>query len=304
MEESEWLAERFEEHRPRLRAVAYRMLGSLPEAEDAVQNAWLRLSGAGAEDIDNFGGWLTTVVGRECLHLLRSRRRRRESLVDTVARPLPDPVVCAADAETDPEREVLIADSVGLALLIVLDSLRPAERVAFVLHDMFDLPFEEIGPLVGRTPAAARQLATRARRRVSGSQVPCPGPGRARAARQREIVEAFYAAANSGDFTALMKVLDPEVVFHADYGPGTAAAVYRGAATVAKQARRARGADLHQALVNGHPGVVTSRHGRPVSIMAFTIIEDRIVEIHGIRDPERVRRLAGHLLRTDQSTGP
>ena len=271
------------EHRPRLRAVAYRMLGSLSEAEDAVQNAWLRLSRADADDVSNLGGWLTTVVGRECFHLLRSRRRRREDLVDTVAGPLPDPVV-SVDAEMDPEREVLMADSVSLALLIVLDSLGPAERLAFVLHDMFDLTFDEIGPLVGRTPAAARQLASRARRRVSGTQGLSPHPDRTR---QREIVAAFYAAANSGDFTALVKVLDPDVVFRADYGRGLAPAVYRGAATVAKQARRARGADLHQALVNGLPGVVTSRHGRPVSIMAFTIVEDRIVEIHGIRDPER-----------------
>lgn len=300
MEENEWLAERFEEHRPRLRAVAYRMLGSLSEAEDAVQNAWLRLSRADADDINNLGGWLTTVVGRECLHLLRSRRRRREDLVDTVAQPLPDPVVSAVDAEMDPEREVLIADSVSLALLIVLDSLGPAERVAFVLHDMFDLPFDEIGPLVGRTPAAARQLATRARRRVSSTRA-SPHPDRTR---QREIVAAFYAAVKSGDFTALMKVLDPDVVFRADYGPGMAAAVYRGAATVARQARRARGADVHQALVNGLPGVVTSRHGRPVSIMAFTVVEDRIVEIHGIRDPERIRRLAGQFVRMNRGSNP
>ncbi|HEX6516085.1 MAG TPA: sigma-70 family RNA polymerase sigma factor [Nocardioidaceae bacterium] len=291
MEEHEWLAERFEEHRPRLRAVAYRMLGSLSEAEDAVQNAWLRLSRADADDINNLAGWLTTVVGRECLHLLRSRRRRREDLVDTVAGPLPDPVVVPVDAAMDPEQEALIADSVSLALLIVLDSLGPAERVAFVLHDMFDVPFDEIGHLVGRTPAAARQLATRARRRVSST----PASPRGNRARQREIVEAFYAAANSGDFAALMKLLDPGVVFRADYGPGIAPAVYRGATTVARQARRARGADLHRALVNGLPGVVTFRHGQPVSIMAFTVVEDRIVEIHGIRDPERVRRLAGHL---------
>ena len=297
MDQSEWLAERFEEHRPRLYAVAYRMLGSLTEAEDAVQDAWLRLSRAEVDDIDNLGGWLTTVVGRECLHLLRSRRRRRENLVDTVGTPLPDPVVTAADAEAGPEQEALIADSVGLALLVVLDSLSPAERLAFVLHDMFDLSFDEIAPLVGRTPAAARQLASRARRRVRGTKPPA-----ADRTRQREIVDAFYTAANSGDFTALMEVLDPDVVFRADYGPRRAPAVYRGAATVATQARRARGADLHPVLVNGLPGVVTSRHGRPVSIMAFTIVEDRIVEIDGIRDPERVRRLASHLVRADRTS--
>ncbi|MBB3661651.1 RNA polymerase sigma-70 factor (ECF subfamily) [Prauserella sediminis] len=294
MERSEWLAERFEEHRPRLRAVAYRMLGSLAEAEDAVQDAWLRLSRAETDDIDNLGGWLTTVVGRECLHVLRSRRRRREDLVAPVGTPLPDPVVFAADEDADPEREALIADSVSLALLVVLDSLGPAERLAFVLHDMFDLPFDEIAPLVGRTPVAARQLASRARRRVHGSEPPIAGSDHIR---QREIVDAFYAAANSGDFSALVAVLDPDVVFRADYGSGRAPAVYRGAATVAKQARRARGADLHRVLVNSLPGVVTSRRGRPVSIMAFTVVEGRIVEIDGIRDPDRVQRLAGHLVR-------
>ncbi|GAA1190254.1 sigma-70 family RNA polymerase sigma factor [Prauserella alba] len=294
MDRNEWLAERFEEHRPRLRAVAYRMLGSLAEAEDAVQDAWLRLSRAETGDIDNLGGWLTTVVGRECLHVLRSRRRRREDLVAPVGTPLPDPVVFAADDDADPEQHALIADSVSLALLVVLDSLAPAERLAFVLHDMFDLPFDEIAPLVGRTPAAARQLASRARRRVRGTEPPAADPDHGR---QREVVDAFYDAANSGDFGALVEVLDPDVVFRADYGPGREPAVYRGAATVAKQARRARGADLHRVLVNGLPGVVTSRRGRPVSIMAFRVVEGRIVEIHGIRDSERVQRLAGHLVR-------
>ncbi|WP_199432489.1 sigma-70 family RNA polymerase sigma factor [Qaidamihabitans albus] len=294
MDENEWLAERFEEHRPRLRAVAYRMLGSLSEAEDAVQDAWLRLDRAEADKIDNLGGWLTTVVGRECLHLLRSRRRRREELVDTVGKPLPDPVIAAAGAAVDAEQEVLLADSIGLALLVVLDSLSPAERLAFVLHDMFDLPFDEIAPLVGRSPAAARQLASRARRRVRGAEPPSPDPDRAR---QREVVDAFYAAANAGDFAALVELLDPGVVFHADYGPGRSPAVYRGAATVARQARAAHGADLHPVLVNGLPGVISARHGRPVSMVAFVVVGDRIVEIYGIRDPDRVRRLAAGVIR-------
>lgn len=294
MDDEEWLAKRFEEHRPRLRAVAYRMLGSVTEAEDAVQETWLRLSRADADGIDNLGGWLTTVVGRECLHLLRSRHRRHENLVDTVATHLPDPVISAASETVGPEQQALIADSVGLALLVVLDSLSPAERLAFVLHDMFDLPYDEIAPLVDRSTPAARQLASRARRRVQDAQLLSPGPD---PARQREVVDAFYAAANSGDFTALVELLDPDVVFRADYGPDRALAVYRGAATVAKQARRARGADLHPVLVNGLPGVVTSREGEPVSIMAFTVVDGRIVEIDGLRDPDRVRHLGADIVR-------
>lgn len=296
MAENEWLAERFEEHRPRLRAVAYRMLGSMAEAEDAVQDAWLRLSRAESAEIDNLGGWLTTVVSRECLHLLRSRRRRREDLVDTVATPLPDPVISPADG-MDPEQEVLVADSVGLALLVVLDSLSPAERLAFVLHDMFDLPFEEVAPLVGRRPAAARQLASRARRRIRGADLPSPDP---EPGRQREIVDAFYAAASAGDFDALVELLDPHVVFRADYGPDRSPAVYRGADTVARQANRARGADVYPVLVNGLPGVVTARHDVPVSIMAFTVVGGRIVEIDGIRDPHRVRQLAATVIGTSR----
>lgn len=292
MDEREWLAERFEDQRPRLRAVAYRMLGSVAEADDAVQNAWLRLSRVGADEIDNLGAWLTTVVARESLHLLRSRRRRREELVGTASARLPDPVVCSVDA-VDPEAEALMAESVGLALLVVLDSLTPAERLAFVLHDMFDLPFAEIAALVGRSPEAARQLASRARRRVRGADLPSPDQD---PVRQRAVVDAFYAAAGAGDFASLVQLLAPDVVFRADFGPGRAPAVYRGATTVARQARGAVGADIHPVLVNGLPGVVTARHGRAVSLMAFTVAGGQIVGIHGIRDAERVRRLAAAVL--------
>jgi len=292
VDESEWLATRFEEQRPRLRSVAYRMLGSVTEAEDAVQEAWLRLSRADSDAISNLGGWLTTVVARECLHLLRSRRRRREDLVDSLDGPLPDPLVTAADAP-DPEQEALLADSVGLALLVVLDSLSPGERMAFVLHDMFDLPFADIGPLVGRSPATARQLASRARRRVRTADLPSPD---VEAARQRELVDAFYAAAHAGDFSALVGLLDPDVVFRADVGAGRPAAVHRGADVVARQAQAARGATVHPVLVNGLPGVVTLREGIPVSLMAFTIVRDRIVAIDGIRDADRVRQLVAGIL--------
>jgi RNA polymerase sigma factor (sigma-70 family) len=289
MDETEWLAERFEEQRPRLRAVAYRMLGTLAEADDAVQDAWLRLSQADAEAIDNLGGWLTTVVARECLHMLRSRRHRRE---DTVAAHLPDPVVIP-DGDLDPEQEALLADSVGLALLVVLDALTPAERLAFVLHDMFELPFEEIAGLLGRTPAAARQLASRARRRVNGAEIPAPDPD---LARQREVVDAFFAAARAGDFDALVQVLDPDVVLRADLGAGQPPALIRGVPAVAKLARAPRGAQLHAALVNGSVGTVITRNGRPFAVLAFTIVNGKIVEIDGIRDPDRVRRVAAAVL--------
>jgi RNA polymerase sigma factor (sigma-70 family) len=289
MDETQWLAERFEQHRPRLRAVAYRMLGSLAEADDAVQDAWLRLSHSKAEQIDNLGGWLTTVVARECLHLLRARRVRRE---DPLAAHLPDPVI-APEGDLEPEQEALLADSVGLALLVVLDSLTPAERLAFVLHDMFELPFEEIAPLVGRTPTAARQLASRARRRVRGAEVPAPDPD---LTRQRQVVDAFFAAARAGDFDALLQVLDPEVVLRADWGAGRPPAVFRGVRAVAKLARVPRGAQLHPALVNGTPGAVITRNGRPFSVLAFTVAGGKIVEIDGIRDPDRVRRVAAAVL--------
>jgi RNA polymerase sigma-70 factor (ECF subfamily) len=289
MDETQWLAERFEQHRPRLRAVAYRMLGSLAEADDAVQDAWLRLSHSKAEQIDNLGGWLTTVVARECLHMLRARRVRRE---DPLAAHLPDPVI-APEGDLEPEQEALLADSVGLALLVVLDSLTPAERLAFVLHDMFELPFEEIAPLVGRTPTAARQLASRARRRVRGAEIPAPDPD---LTRQRQMVDAFFAAARAGDFDALVQVLDPDVVLRADWGAGRPPAVFRGVRAVAKLARVPRGAQLHPALVNGTPGAVITRNGRPFSVLAFTVAGGKIVEIDGIRDPDRVRRVAAAVL--------
>jgi RNA polymerase sigma factor (sigma-70 family) len=293
MDQTQWLAERFEQHRPRLRAVAYRMLGSLAEADDAVQDAWLRLSHSKAEQIDNLGGWLTTVVARECLHLLRARRVRRE---DPLAAHLPDPVI-APEGDLEPEQEALLADSVGLALLVVLDSLTPAERLAFVLHDMFELPFEEIAPMVGRTPAAARQLASRARRRVKGAELPAPDRD---LARQRDVVDAFFLAARGGDFGALVALLDPDVVLRSDFGVRRPAAsrTVHGAAAVARQALLAAlpTAELHPALVNGTPGAVITRNGRPFSVLAFTVAGGRIVEIDAIADPERVRRVAAAVL--------
>lgn len=289
MNENEWLAERFEQHRPRLRAVAYRMLGSPAEAEDAVQDAWLRLCRSQAEEIDNLGGWLTTVVARECLHVLRSRRRRREAPFDAH---LPDLVV-VPDGDLDPEQEALLADSVGLALLVVLDRLTPAERLAFVLHDMFGLPFEDIAGIVGRTSAAARQLASRARRRVSGAEIPEPDPD---LARQRQVVNAFYAAARTGGFDALVQVLDPDVVLRTDFGAGRPPTVARGAATVAEQARAPRGGQLRPALVNGMIGAVITQDGQPHAVMAFTVVGDKIVRIDVLRDPDRVHRLASTVL--------
>jgi RNA polymerase sigma factor (sigma-70 family) len=286
MEETEWLAERFEPHRGRLRGVAYRMLGSLTEAEDAVQDAWLRLSRSGADGVDNLGGWLTTVVARECLHRLRSRRRRRE---DSVEPHLPDLVV-VPDTDPDPEQEALLADSVGLALLVVLDRLSPAERLAFVLHDMFDLPFDEIAGIVGRTPAAARQLASRARRRVHGAEIPSPDPD---LARQKRVVDAFYAASRAGDFDALVQLLDPDVVVTTDDGP---AIVARGPEAVARQARGPRGGQLRPVLVNGSPGALVTVEGQPFAILVFTVVDDRILAIDGIRDPDRVRRMVANLV--------
>ncbi|GLY65957.1 sigma-70 family RNA polymerase sigma factor [Amycolatopsis taiwanensis] len=288
MDETEWLAERFEQHRSRLRAVAYRMLGSRTEADDAVQDAWLRLSRSDAGQIGNLEGWLTTVVARECLHMLRSRRHRRE---DSFAAQLPDPIV-VPDADLDPEQEALLADSVGLALLVVLDRLNPAERLAFVLHDMFELPFDEIAGIVGRTPAATRQLASRARRRVNGAEIRLPDPD---LARQRRVVDAFYAAARAGDFDALVQILDPDVVLSTDYGPGGRPAVIRGASAVAKLARAPRGGRLHPVLVNGALGVVITLDGQPLAILVFTVADDKIVAIDGIREPGRVRRAAAVL---------
>jgi RNA polymerase sigma factor (sigma-70 family) len=270
---TDWLAQRFEHHRPHLRAVAYRMLGSQGEADDAVQDAWLRLSRSEADQIDNLGGWLTTVVARECLHVLRSRRRRQED---------PDPAVAP-----DPEQEALLADSVGLALLVVLDRLTPAERLAFVLHDMFELPFDEIAGILGRTPAATRQLASRARRRVNGAEVPDPD-----LTRQRQVVAAFYAAARAGDFDALVRVLHPEVVLRTDFGPDGKPAVIRGAAAVARQARATEGGQLRPVLVDGAVGALVTRDGQPFAVLVFTVADDRIVGIEGISDPDRLQRLA------------
>ncbi|OLF09552.1 RNA polymerase subunit sigma-70 [Actinophytocola xinjiangensis] len=271
------LARRFEEHRPRLRAVAYRMLGSLAEADDAVQDAWLRLGGVDAEEIENLGGWLTTVVARECLHTLRTRRRRAEQ-----PHP-PDPVV-VPDGDLDPEQQALLSDAVGLAMLVVLDQLSPAERLAFVLHDMFELPFDEIAGIVGRTPVAARQLASRARRRVRDAEIPAPDPD---LSQQRRAVFAFFAAARDGDFDALLRVLDPDVVL--DVG-GT---IVRGAEQVARGASVPRGGTLSPALVGGVVGAVISRDGEPSTVMAFTVTGGRIARIDVVTDPDRVRRLLG-----------
>jgi len=293
MDDNDWLAGRFEEERPRLRAVAYRMLGSLAEADDAVQDTWLRLSRAGAGEVENLGGWLTTVLARVCLNMLRSRTTRREEPLDLR---LPDPVI-SPEGDLQPEQEALLADSVGLALLVVLDTLSPAERLAFVLHDMFDLPFEEIAPMVGRSPAAARQLASRARRRVRGAELPAPDPD---LARQRGVVDAFFQAARGGDFDALVALLDPDVVLRSDYGGRRPAAplVTRGAAAVARQALLGAlpGARLHPALVNGSAGVVIIVNGRPFAVLGFTVTKGRIAEIDAIADPDRVGRIATTVL--------
>jgi RNA polymerase sigma-70 factor (ECF subfamily) len=289
MGERDWLTERFEEERPHLRRVAYRMLGSLAEADDAVQDAWVRVDRAGAGDVENLKGWLTTVVARVCLNMLRARRRRRE---DFFGARLPDPVVTREDP-LQPEEEALLADSVGLALLVVLDTLSPAERLAFVLHDMFELPFDEIAPMVGRSPEAARQLASRARRRVRGAEVPEPDSD---PARQRRVVDAFFRAARAGDFDGLVAVLDPEVVLRADYGPKRPLRLVRGATAVASQARGVPAAIVHPAMVNGAAGAVISVRGRPIAIMAFTVVNERIVQIDAIADPKRVGPMAAAVL--------
>ncbi|MHB8330615.1 MAG: RNA polymerase sigma factor SigJ [Candidatus Dormibacteria bacterium] len=298
MDENAWLADRFEEHRARLRGVAYRMLGALAEAPDAVQDSWLRLSRSEVSEVENLSGWLTTIVARVCLNMLRSRNVRRE---DFFGVHLPDPVI-SADGELQPEEEALLADSVGLALLVVLDTLSPAERLAFVLHDMFELPFEEIAPMVGRTPSAARQLASRARRRVQGAEVPAPD---ADLARQREVVDAFFLAARAGDFVALVAVLDPDVVLRIDAGAKRPAAsmVIHGAEAVARQTLTGLSAviehpaaHLRPALVNGAAGVIFTLGGRPMTVMGFTVAEGKIAEIDAIADPDRVRRMASAVL--------
>ena len=285
MDEREWLAERFEERRTRLKAVAYRMLGSLSEADDAVQEAWLRLSRTD-EDIDNFDAWLTTVVSRVCLNMLRSRQSHRE---EELGPRVPEPIVDPEDG-TEPEHEALLADSVGLALLVVLETLGPAERLAFVLHDVFAVPFDEIAPIIDRSPDAARKLASRARRRVRGAPVPD-----AALEAQREVVDAVLAAAREGDFERLVSVLDPDVVLHADLGPSAPGGRFEvhGVEAVAKQARTYSRLDLviRPALVNGAAGVVTFREGEPFSVGAFTVRGGRIVEIDFLADPERVRQV-------------
>ena len=287
MTESEWLAEGFEQNRTRLRAVAYRMLGSLAEADDAVQEAWLRLSRSDASGVDNLGAWLTTIVARVCLNVLRSRNTRREEFIGVN---VPDPVLDRADG-TNPEDEALLADSVGLALNVVLDTLAPAERLAFVLHDMFAVPFDEIAPMVGRSPDAARQLASRARRRVRGAAVHAPDPD---IGRQREIVDAFFAAARRGDFDALVAALDPDVVLRSDGGTAypEVSVVLHGPAAVVDHGLRIHdpAALLRPVLVNGAAGAVVILHGQPVAVVGITVSRGKVAAIDIIADPERLRR--------------
>ncbi|MBT2402126.1 MULTISPECIES: RNA polymerase sigma factor SigJ [unclassified Streptomyces] len=287
MDESFLLIGRFEEHRTHLRAVAYRMLGSLSEADDAVQEAWLRFNRTDTSDVENLAGWLTTVVGRVCLNMLRSREARREEPLETR---MPDPVL-SREGVVDPEQEVMLADSVGLALLVVLESLAPAERLSFVLHDMFAVPFDEIAPMIDKTPAATRQLASRARRRVQG-QAPAPDPD---LSRQREAVDAFFAASRDGDFDALVAVLDPDVVLRSDGGFARArhTVVLHGAQSVAAQAATYRRLSpfVRPVLVNGVAGVLVAAGGRPLSVMSFTVAGGRILAIDVFADPDRLSRL-------------
>ena len=287
MDENTRLTEQFEQHRGHLRAVAYRMLGSLGEAEDAVQEAWLRLHRADTADVTNLGGWLTTVVARVSLNMLRARAARREQPADVH---MPDPIVTREDGG-DPEHEAVLADSVGLALQVVLGTLTPAERLAFVLHDMFAVPFEDIAEMIDRSPAAARQLASRARRRVQDA-APAPDPD---LSRQRRVVDAFLAAARGGDLDGLVAVLDPDVVLRADGGAARTrpTVVLRGARTVAGGAVAAQkmAPSARPALINGAAGVVTVVGGRPFSVMGFTVVADRIVAIDVLYDPERMAGL-------------
>jgi RNA polymerase sigma-70 factor, ECF subfamily len=285
MNDREWLTERFEEQRPRLRGVAYRMLGSLSEADDAVQEAWLRLSRTDATGVENLGAWLTTLVARISLNMLRSRKARRE---ESLAGRLPDPVVDRADG-IDPEHEALLADSVGLALLVVLEMLSPPERLAFVLHDIFAVPFDEIAPIVDRSPETARQLASRARRRVRAERTVSD----ADLETQREVVDAFLAAAREGDFERLVAVLDPDVVVRADFGAAGGSRETRGVAAVARQALgyAQMGLDMRPALINGTIGAVAFLHGQPFSIGAVTVRNGKIVELDFLADPERLRQL-------------
>jgi RNA polymerase sigma factor (sigma-70 family) len=284
MDQQEWLAQQFEEQRPHLRAVAYRMLGSLSEADDAVQDAWLRLSRADTREVENLRAWLTTIVARAALNMLRARKARGEQPLDVY---VPDPIVGPADG-IDPEHETLLADSVGLALLVVLETLSPAERLAFVLHDMFGVPFEEIAPIVERSPEATRQLASRARRRVRGAPVPD-----ADLTAQWEVVEAFLAAVRDGDFDALVAVLDPDVVLRGDAGLPDVSRLVQGARAVAGQALywSQTGLTTLRALVNGAPGVVSMRDGQPFSVAAFTVKKWKIVELDILADAERLAQL-------------
>ena len=287
MHDQDWLAERFEANRSHLRSVAFRMLGSLTEADDAVQETWIRLSRTDTSDVDNLRAWLTTVVGRVCLNLLRSRRTRREASLETH---LPDPVLSPEEG-MDPEQEALLGDSVGLAMLVVLDSLNPVERVAFVLHDVFAVPFDEIAPIVGRTPTAARQLASRARRRVQGAPVPDVDLDG-----QWGVVDAFLAAARAGDFERLLAVLDPDVVVRSDGGVARPALVsqVRGARAVAEQAMSFRqfAETASRVLVNGIPGgIAWSPDGRPFAVLALTVRGGRIVAIDVLADPDRLGQL-------------
>ena len=285
MDEREWLAERFEEQRTHLRAVAYRMLGSLSEADDAVQDAWLRLSRADTSEVENLTAWLTTVVARVALNMLRSRKTHGEQPLDAH---VPDPIVDPADG-TNPEHEAMLADSVGLAMLVVLETLSPPERLSFVLHDMFAVPFDEIGTILDRSPEAARQLASRGRRRVRGT-APVPD---ADLSAQWEVIEAFLAAAREGDFDALVAVLDPDVTLRADLGLAGISRYVRGAETVASQAMMWSqvGLTVHRALINGAAGLVSMREGRPFSVGAFTVRGGRIVEFDILADPDRLAKL-------------
>src|SRR5581483_8899455 len=289
--QSDWLAARFEEHRGHLRAVAYRMLGSVTEADDAVQDAWVRVSRAGASEVENLGGWLTTIVARVCLNMLRARQVMQAGSTVHV----PDPIV-SAESTPGPEDEALLADSVGLALLVVLDTLAPAERLVFVLHDMFALPFEDIAPLVGRTPTAARQLASRARRRLQGADVQ-PDTD---VPRQRVAVDAFFAAARNGDFDALVGLLHPEATLRIDTGasrPGVSMELH-GADAVAKQTLKGFTSILNRPaievrpiLVNGAAGAILLQNGEPLSVIGFVVVDGKVVEMDAVADAERVRHL-------------
>jgi RNA polymerase sigma factor (sigma-70 family) len=285
MDNRDFLVEQFEEHRTHLRAVAYRMLGSVSEADDAVQETWLRLSRSDTSKVENLGGWLTTVLGRVCLDMLRSRKSRRE---ESLGARVPEPIAGRADG-ADPEQEALLSDSVGLALLVVLETLTPAERLAFVLHDMFAVPFDEIAPIVGRSPDAARQLASRARRRVRGADTSYELD----LTRQREVVDAFLAAARDGDFDALVAVLDPDVVLRSDRAalPASAPREVRGAPAVARRALVGRARAARPALVDGAVGVVVAPRGRLLMVLDFKIRGGRIVEIDAVAEPERLNQL-------------